>query len=61
MLNRPTIFPIPEFVAKIMFGEAYFTLTEGPKLYPQKTLESGYKYKFPHLKEALEDVVKQWK
>ena len=61
VLNRPTIFNVPEFAANLMLGESAVTLLEGTRLNPTRTLESGYVYKFPHLKEALADVMSKWK
>ncbi len=53
-LHRPTIFPIPEFAIKLMFGEMGETLLlKGARVTPKRLLEAGYKFKFETLEEAL--------
>jgi len=51
-------FHTPEFVVKAIFGaERARILFEGHKVIPKRTLKSGYTFKFPHLQEALTDVL----
>lgn len=56
-LHRPTILPIPEFVLRIMYGEAASVLTGSKEVYPRKILEEGYVFKYPQIETALEDIV----
>ena len=54
-IHRPTIFPLPPFVVKYLFGEMGETLLlGGQRVLPKQWLESGYDFKYP----ALEDVLK---
>jgi uncharacterized protein (TIGR01777 family) len=54
VLNRPTIFPLPAFVVRLIFGEmGQLLLLEGCKVNPKKMTESGFKFSYPMLKEAL--------
>ncbi|XP_043989649.1 epimerase family protein SDR39U1 [Gambusia affinis] len=58
ILRRPTIFPVPEFVLSAMLGsERAVILTQGQKVIPLKTLESGYQFKYPDLTLALKQIV----
>lgn len=58
ILRRPTIFPVPEFVLNAMLGsERAVILTQGQKVIPLKTLESGYQFKYPDLTLALKQIV----
>ena len=52
-LRRPTIFPIPQFMLKIIFGEMGKELFASAKAQPVKLLESGYSFQEPDLKAAL--------
>ncbi|MCL4131026.1 UNVERIFIED_CONTAM: hypothetical protein GTU68_027011 [Idotea baltica] len=53
-LNRPAIFPIPEFVLKIIFGEmAKYTILSSLEVYPQKISEAGFKFEHETLRKAL--------
>ncbi len=53
-LNRPCIFDMPGFVAKIIFGQmAEELLLNGQNVFPKKILENGYKFQVTDLKEAI--------
>ncbi len=56
-LHRPTILPIPEFVLRIMYGEAALVLTGSKEIYPQSMLEAGYLFKYPQIEGALGDII----
>lgn len=57
ILHRPTLLPLPKFVLAIIYGEGADVLTIGQRVLPKRLLNSGYNFKFPTLKEALEDVL----
>jgi uncharacterized protein (TIGR01777 family) len=58
-LNRPTIFPLPAFVARGLLGEmADETMLSSTRVKPQKLLDSGYKFKYPELEQALNSILK---
>ena len=52
-LHRPTLFTLPEFLLKLMFGEMSTLLIDGQKVLPQALLDAGYDFKQPTLKSAL--------
>lgn len=53
-LNRPTLFPLPAFLAKILFGEmAQELLLSSTKVIPDKLQNTGYTFKNPTLESAL--------
>ncbi len=53
-LRRPTIFPVPKAILELIFGEmAKETLLLSSKVLPQKLLSSGFQFKHPQLKQAL--------
>uniref|UniRef100_A0A2C9JMW9 DUF1731 domain-containing protein n=1 Tax=Biomphalaria glabrata TaxID=6526 RepID=A0A2C9JMW9_BIOGL len=52
-LWRPHLIPLPSFVLNAVFGtEAGTILMEGQKVLPKRTLEFGYKFKYPTISEA---------
>lgn len=58
VLGRPTIFPVPGFVMNALMGsERAVVLTQGQKVIPKRTLESGFQYKYPDLTSALKEIV----
>lgn len=58
VLARPTIFPMPAFVARIAFGEmADNLLLASARVQPARLLASGYEFLYPELKGALRHVL----
>ncbi len=53
-LHRPTIFTLPEFLLKLMFGEMSTLLIDGQKVLPQALLAAGYEFKHTDIQQALE-------
>jgi len=58
VLNRPTVFPLPAFLAKMVFGEmAQELLLSSTKVSPNKLQEYNYSFKHATLKKALKDIL----
>jgi len=57
-LSRPTIFPVPEFVLRLLYGEGAQVLTSGQTVLPKRLLDSGFQFDFPYIQEALTDCLK---
>lgn len=57
VLRRPTFFTVPGIVLRIAVGEMADMLLGGQKVVPQKLLASGFKFQFPDLKPALENLL----
>ena len=58
VLNRPTIFPLPVFSARLAFGEmADELLLSSTRVFPEKLVDSGYKFLHPDLSQALEHLI----
>lgn len=55
-LKRPTVFPVPERLLRILFGEMSMLVSKGQYVYPKKALEHGFSFDYPHLNEALEQI-----
>ena len=55
VLRRPTLFPVPTFILKIIFGEGSSVLADGQAAVPKRLLENGFVFTFPDLEEALRD------
>lgn len=59
VLHRPTIFPVPAFVLRLMLGQmAEEVLLASQRVEPARLLASGYQFKHPKLKSALEEMLK---
>jgi len=57
-LNRPAFFSIPEFVLKLILGEAAVLLTESPKVESKNLLEAGFDFCYPDIASALTEILR---
>jgi len=58
-LRRPTLFVMPGFMLKKMFGEMSTLLLTGQRVIPEKLLKARFEFAFPTLDVALENVLKK--
>lgn len=58
VMNKPSRISIPKTLIKLMMGEVSSLLINGNRVVPEKALNLGYKFKFPDLTPALEDLLK---
>jgi uncharacterized protein (TIGR01777 family) len=57
-LNRPTIFPLPTFIARIMFGEmADALLLSSTRVLPARLAAAGYQFKDDDLETTLKSLL----
>lgn len=57
VMNRPSFFRVPEFVLKIVLGEAAEPILDSIRAQPEKLQQAGFEFHFKHVKEALADVL----
>lgn len=57
VLGRPALFPVPKFVLKIIMGEAAEATLASQKVIPAKLISYGYRFQFPALKNALQNLL----
>jgi uncharacterized protein (TIGR01777 family) len=55
-LHRPAFLPVPGFGLRLMFGEFASSLTESQRVLPKAAESAGYRFAFPNLGDALEDL-----
>lgn len=58
-LNRPTFLPVPELALKILMGEMADAALASQRVFPRVALDTGYRFRYPNLKPALESLFKQ--
>lgn len=57
-LQRPAWLPVPEFAVKAALGEMGEELIlSGQRVLPKRLQESGYTFRFPKLRKALDDLL----
>lgn len=60
VLSKPYFMPaIPAFAMKLLYGEMANVLLRGVRASNQRLLNTGFRFKFPELKQALEAIVKE--
>jgi hypothetical protein len=59
VMHRPLWVPVPRFALGLALGEASTIVMDGQRAVPQNLLNQGFKFKFPDLKAALEDLLKK--
>ena len=60
VLKRPTLFPLPAFVAKLMLGEmAEELLLSSTRVVPKVLQDSGYSFLYPELESALKHLLRR--
>ena len=52
-IKRPTVFPVPSFAIKMLYGEMGSTVTQGSNPDPAKLERLGFGYDKPRLEDAL--------
>jgi len=57
VINRPSIFIVPEFVLKIIMGEAHYIVTKGNRVIPKKLIEMGFNFKYNEIEIALKNLL----
>lgn len=57
ILKRPCYFHVPGFALKIAVGEFAENLLTGQRVYPEKAISEGFKFTFPDLTTALENIL----
>ena len=58
-LNRPSLFPVPKFVLKIIAGEIANAVVSSQKISVDKLLASGFKFKYGNLYKALKNLLQK--
>jgi len=58
VLNRPSIFKVPEFALRVFLGEAASAIISSQRAVPKKLINHGFKFKFESLDDALKDLLK---
>jgi uncharacterized protein len=57
VMHRPHWLPAPSIAFKLLFGEMSMLILKGQQVLPEKALDAGYTFKYPHLKGALHDLL----
>jgi len=56
-LKRPTLFPMPEPVLRLLFGEMSELLLVSNRMMPTRLLDEGFEFQYPELNQALHAIL----
>lgn len=56
VLRRPSYFPAPAFLFKLLFGEMSTILLDGQRQIPERLLKLGYSFRFQQAEQALREI-----
>lgn len=57
VLSRPAFLPVPPIALRVVLGEVASVLTASQRTVPERTLASGFQFRFPELEPALENLL----
>jgi uncharacterized protein (TIGR01777 family) len=57
IMKRPSIFPVPGLILRILLGEFATSILKGQKVLPQRLLDLNFKFKFANLNDALRNLL----
>ena len=57
VLHRPALFTAPKFALEIALGEMASFLFDSLRVIPQETERLGFQFRYPRLKETLQNVL----
>lgn len=58
VLRRPSLLPVPGLALRALFGEGANVLLEGQRVLPRRAQALGYRFQFPTLLPALQDLLR---
>jgi uncharacterized protein (TIGR01777 family) len=56
-MAKPGLITVPSFAMRLVLGEVSTLALDGQRVVPQKLQESGYRFKFSNLSDALSDLL----
>ncbi|NCS80524.1 MAG: TIGR01777 family protein [Ignavibacteria bacterium] len=59
VLRKPSLFPVPKFILKLVMGESASAILASQKVKPGALLEAGFKFNYEDLELALIDLLKK--
>jgi NAD dependent epimerase/dehydratase family enzyme len=57
VLGRPAALPVPAPVLRLALGEMATLLLDGQRAVPKRLLELGFRFDFPELAAALQELL----
>lgn len=58
VMGRPAVFPVPAFALYLALGEQALFVLDSQRVVPHRLTQAGFKFHFPHLQDALRDLLR---
>lgn len=58
-MHRPALFPVPGIALKLALGGFSAEILGSKKVIPQKLIDSGFNFDFPHIAPALAELIEK--
>jgi len=58
-LKRPSYFPVPKFILKLIFSEGAGVLTDSMEVYPKFLIDKSFQFDYPKVEDMLTDLLKK--
>ena len=58
-MHRPSFFPVPAFVIRLLFGEMATTVLDGQRVLPERLEKAGFVFNYPRIDDALNQLLSQ--
>lgn len=55
-ISRPTLFPVPKFMIKTLFGEMSCIILDSQEVLPEKLMKNNYQFLYPNINLALKQI-----
>lgn len=59
VMRKPNWIPVPSIALRLLLGEMSTLVLDGQRVLPKRLIESGYKFGYERLEEALRDLYKK--
>lgn len=57
VMRRPSIFPVPAFAIRLLFGEMAVTVLGGQRVIPRRLEQEGFRFQYPTIEAAVRTLV----
>ena len=57
VMNRPSWLNVPAFALELLLGDGAIVVLEGQQVLPKRAQELGFKFQYPELKSALQEII----
>jgi hypothetical protein len=56
-MHRPSFFPVPGFVLRLVMGESAFEITKSQRVLPERLSAANFQFKHPEIGSALGEII----